>query len=64
MHNYDYSRVLGTCCENVIGYIPIPLGIAGPLNIDGEFAHIPAAEGTLVASTSHGCKALNACQLP
>ncbi|KAF9226329.1 hypothetical protein BS17DRAFT_698606 [Gyrodon lividus] len=62
MTNYDYSRVLGACCENVIGYIPIPLGIAGPLNIDGEQVHIPmaTAEGTLVASTSRGCKALNA----
>jgi len=62
MHNYDYSRVLGACCLNVVGYIPIPLGIAGPLDIDGEFVHIPmaTAEGTLVASTSRGCKALNA----
>lgn len=60
--NYDYSRVLGACCENVIGYIPIPLGVAGPLTIDGHQVHIPmaTAEGTLVASTSRGCKALNA----
>ncbi|KXN89136.1 3-hydroxy-3-methylglutaryl-coenzyme A reductase [Leucoagaricus sp. SymC.cos] len=60
--NYDYSRVLGACCENVIGYIPLPLGIAGPLKIDGQMVHIPmaTAEGTLVASTSRGCKALNA----
>ncbi|KAG6333016.1 hypothetical protein ID866_6069 [Astraeus odoratus] len=60
--NYDYSRVLGACCENVIGYIPIPLGVAGPLKIDGQQVHIPmaTAEGTLVASTSRGCKALNA----
>ncbi|KAJ7484555.1 hydroxymethylglutaryl-coenzyme A reductase-domain-containing protein [Mycena latifolia] len=59
---YDYSKVLGACCENVIGYVPIPLGIAGPLNIDGVSFHIPmaTAEGTLVASTSRGCKALNA----
>jgi hydroxymethylglutaryl-CoA reductase (NADPH) len=62
MSNYDYSRVMGACCENVVGYMPIPLGIAGPLRIDGEFYPIPmaTAEGTLVASTSRGCKALNA----
>lgn len=62
LSNYDYSRVLGACCENVVGYIPIPLGIAGPLNIDGTLYPIPmaTAEGTLVASTSRGCKALNA----
>ncbi|KAF9443874.1 hypothetical protein P691DRAFT_712652 [Macrolepiota fuliginosa MF-IS2] len=60
--NYDYSRVLGACCENVVGFIPLPLGIAGPLKIDGQMIHIPmaTAEGTLVASTSRGCKALNA----
>ena len=59
--NYDYSRVLGACCENVVGYIPLPLGIAGPLTVDGELCPIPmaTAEGTLVASTSRGCKALN-----
>jgi hydroxymethylglutaryl-CoA reductase (NADPH) len=53
---------MGACCENVIGYIPIPLGIAGPLKIDGVLFPIPmaTAEGTLVASTSRGCKALNA----
>ncbi|KAF8886563.1 hydroxymethylglutaryl-coenzyme A reductase-domain-containing protein [Infundibulicybe gibba] len=62
MTNYDYSRVLGACCENVVGYIPLPLGIAGPLTIDGTSYPIPmaTAEGTLVASTSRGCKALNA----
>ncbi|KAF6757830.1 hydroxymethylglutaryl-coenzyme A reductase-domain-containing protein [Ephemerocybe angulata] len=60
--SYDYSRVLGACCENVVGYIPIPLGVAGPLKVDGVSYPIPmaTAEGTLVASTSRGCKALNA----
>jgi len=62
MNDYDYKQVFGACCENVVGYIPLPLGIAGPLKIDGESYHIPmaTAEGTLVASTSRGCKALNA----
>ena len=62
MINYDYSRVMGACCENDIGYMPLPLGIAGPLKVDGVMYPIPmaTAEGTLVASTSRGCKALNA----
>ena len=62
MTDYDYKQIIGACCENVIGYMPIPVGIAGPLSIDGQFLHIPMAttEGTLVASTSRGCKALNA----
>ncbi|CAG8690670.1 35351_t:CDS:2, partial [Gigaspora margarita] len=61
IEGYDYSKVMGVCCENVIGYIPIPIGVAGPLKIDGESFHIPMAttEGCLVASTSRGCKAIN-----
>lgn len=46
-----------------MGYTPIPIGIAGPLRIDGKAFPVPMAttEGALVASTSRGCKALNAC---
>lgn len=60
--NYDYERVFGACCENVIGYLPLPVGVAGPLIIDGIPYHIPMAttEGCLVASTMRGCKAINA----
>ncbi|KLT41583.1 hypothetical protein CC85DRAFT_328952 [Cutaneotrichosporon oleaginosum] len=62
MNDYDYKTIIGACCENVIGYMPIPVGVAGPLNVDGQLLHIPMSttEGTLVASTSRGCKALNA----
>ncbi|XP_076658313.1 HMG coenzyme A reductase isoform X2 [Halictus rubicundus] len=60
---YDYSLVLGSCCENVVGYVPVPLGIAGPMLIDGEFYHVPMAttEGCLVASTNRGSRALLNC---
>ncbi|RKP31576.1 hypothetical protein METBISCDRAFT_13777 [Metschnikowia bicuspidata] len=59
--DYDYDRVFGACCENVIGYMPLPVGVAGPLIIDGVPYHIPMAttEGCLVASTMRGCKAIN-----
>ncbi|CAO3615445.1 unnamed protein product [Cunninghamella blakesleeana] len=62
LNNYHYDKVKGACCENVIGYLPLPVGIAGPLNIDGISTHIPMAttEGCLVASAARGCKAINA----
>lgn len=54
--NYDYSKVMGACCENVVGYVPLPLGIAGPLLVDDQKFYIPMAttEGCLVASTNRG----------
>ncbi|KAH2676065.1 hypothetical protein KXV32_000142 [Aspergillus fumigatus] len=60
--NYDYTLVHGACCENVIGYLPLPVGAAGTLVIDGRNYFIPMAttEGVLVASASRGCKAINA----
>lgn len=62
VQHYCYDKVMGACCENVIGYMPLPVGVAGPLNIDGDLIHIPMAttEGCLVASASRGCKAINA----
>ncbi|KAF2748539.1 3-hydroxy-3-methylglutaryl-coenzyme A reductase [Sporormia fimetaria CBS 119925] len=60
--DYNYDLVHGACCENVIGYLPLPLGVAGPLMVDGQNYFIPMAttEGVLVASTSRGAKAINA----
>ncbi|EXJ83297.1 hydroxymethylglutaryl-CoA reductase (NADPH) [Capronia coronata CBS 617.96] len=60
--DYNYELVLGACCENVIGYLPLPLGVAGPLTIDGQSYFLPMAttEGVLVAGVSRGCKAINA----
>ena len=57
-----YNNPLKGNIENFIGYTQVPLGLAGPLLIDGDEAqgefHIPLAttEGALVASYSRGMK--------
>lgn len=51
--------------ENMIGCIQIPVGIAGPLLVKGEYAsdsyYIPLAttEGALAASINRGCRAVS-----
>jgi len=57
----DYSRVHGANCEVVVGYVPIPVGMVGPLTLNGESVYIPMAttEGCLVASTQRGAKAIS-----
>jgi len=58
--NLTYNRNI----ENAIGCVQIPVGIAGPLLINGEYAkgyfYIPLAttEGALVASVNRGCSAI------
>lgn len=57
----DYSSILGQCCEMVVGYVQVPVGVAGPLLINGREFTVPMAttEGCLVASTNRGCKAIH-----
>ncbi|KAI7740583.1 hypothetical protein M8C21_015299 [Ambrosia artemisiifolia] len=57
---FDYESILGQCCEMAIGYVQIPVGIAGPLLLNGGEYMVPMAttEGCLVASTNRGCKAV------
>ena len=56
----DYSSIIGQCCEMVVGYVQIPVGVAGPLLLNGHEFTVPMAttEGCLVASTNRGCKAI------
>lgn len=62
-YSIDPAAVAGNI-ENFTGVAQVPLGIAGPLTIDGEHAkgdfYVPMAttEGTLVASYNRGMRAL------
>jgi hydroxymethylglutaryl-CoA reductase (NADPH) len=61
---FDPSSTTGNI-ENFIGVAQVPLGLAGPIRINGESAKgdfiVPLAtsEGTLVASYSRGMKAIS-----
>ncbi|KAG6604981.1 3-hydroxy-3-methylglutaryl-coenzyme A reductase 1, partial [Cucurbita argyrosperma subsp. sororia] len=60
LEGFDYASILGQCCEMPVGYVQVPVGIAGPLLLDGKEYSVPMAttEGCLVASTNRGCKAI------
>nr|TKW11155.1 hypothetical protein SEVIR_6G215300v2 [Setaria viridis] len=60
LDGFDYASILGQCCELPVGYVQLPVGIAGPLLLDGQRFYVPMAttEGCLVASTNRGCKAI------
>jgi hydroxymethylglutaryl-CoA reductase (NADPH) len=59
------DRVAKKNCENLIGAVQVPVGVAGPLPIHGEYAEgsffLPLAttEGALVASVNRGCSAIS-----
>lgn len=61
----DLDQVMNKNCENMIGTVEIPVGVAGPAQteVEGEKQEIwiPLAttEGALVASVSRGMKLLN-----
>ncbi|KAB8241763.1 hydroxymethylglutaryl-CoA reductase [Aspergillus flavus] len=55
--------------ENCVGFTRVPLGVAGPLQVQGSdgttgsfYGPLATCEATLIASCSRGCKALNTCQ--
>lgn len=64
--SFDLESVTKRNIENMIGAIQVPLGIAGPLRVNGDFAkgdfYIPLAttEGALVASAERGSSVITA----
>ncbi|MCU0649413.1 MAG: hydroxymethylglutaryl-CoA reductase [Gemmatimonadaceae bacterium] len=63
-YSFDPARLQGNI-ESFVGVAQVPIGMAGPLRVNGEHAQgdffIPLAttEGTLVASYNRGMKVLN-----
>jgi len=61
----DLAKANSTNCENMLGAISLPLGLAGPVEFElagqGKKCFVPLAtsEGALVASVSRGLKAIN-----
>jgi hydroxymethylglutaryl-CoA reductase (NADPH) len=64
--SYDVDVATKKNIENAIGAAQIPLGVAGPITINGEYAkgdfYLPLAttEGALVASVNRGCSVCKA----
>ncbi|BAK54538.1 3-hydroxy-3-methylglutaryl-coenzyme A reductase [Sulfurisphaera tokodaii str. 7] len=60
----DYAEIKNRNAENVIGGIQIPVGVIGPLRVNGDYAkgdfYVPLAttEGALIASVNRGAKAI------
>ena len=64
-YSLDAERAGKQNCENMIGITQIPMGVIGPLKINGQYVQgeellVPLAttEGALIASTNRGCRAL------
>ncbi|GAA5261421.1 hydroxymethylglutaryl-CoA reductase (NADPH) [Methanocalculus sp. MC3] len=63
-YSIPIDRVVARNCENMIGCVQIPVGVAGPVPVKGEYADrtvwLPLAttEGALVASVNRGCSAI------
>ncbi|MFB6283656.1 MAG: 3-hydroxy-3-methylglutaryl-CoA reductase, partial [Halobacteria archaeon] len=62
--SFDMGDVSDRNVENLVGRIEVPVGVVGPIEVDGEDAegeyHVPVAttEGALVASVNRGCSAV------
>ncbi|HUV47317.1 MAG TPA: hydroxymethylglutaryl-CoA reductase (NADPH) [Candidatus Bathyarchaeia archaeon] len=60
----DEKKIKNHNCENLVGAVQVPLGIAGPIKIKNKrekikefFLPLATTEGALVASVNRGCKA-------
>ncbi|MDZ5812434.1 hydroxymethylglutaryl-CoA reductase (NADPH) [Halorubrum sp. AD140] len=62
---FDAADAHGSNIENMIGAVQVPLGVAGPVAIDGgalaseRYLPLATTEGALVASINRGCSVVN-----
>jgi len=60
----DVDRAATRNCENMIGAVQVPVGVAGPILINGEYAKgafwmpLATTEGALIASVNRGAGAI------
>ena len=59
-YSIDMEAAFKSNIENPIGTVQVPLGVAGPLCVNGDDYFVPLAtsEGALVASVNRGCSAI------
>ncbi|MDJ0274617.1 MAG: hydroxymethylglutaryl-CoA reductase (NADPH) [Nitrososphaerota archaeon] len=59
-----YDQIVGRNCENTIGAVAIPVGVAGPLPVEGSdfrrevYVPLATTEGALVATVNRGASAI------
>ncbi|WP_435074371.1 hydroxymethylglutaryl-CoA reductase (NADPH) [Halorubrum sp. HHNYT27] len=62
---FDAADAHGSNIENMIGAVQVPLGVAGPVSVDGgafggeRYLPLATTEGALVASINRGCAVVN-----
>jgi len=64
-YSLDEKAAASKNCENMIGVVQVPLGVAGPLKVQSSkfkvqscYIALATTEGALVASINRGCKAV------
>ena len=59
--NFNYEKIYKKNCENTIGYVRIPIGLAGPIMINQNNFFVPlgTTEGALIGSINRGMSIVN-----